>query len=46
MPAAASALLIMFKPQFAIEGTMARMMAGAWRLGVSWNACEPINIPM
>ena len=25
---------------------IARMIAGAWRFGVSWNACEPISMPM
>ena len=27
-------------------GISANTIAGAWLLGVSWNACEPINMPM
>ena len=46
VPAAPSAPSIMVLPQAAICGIIARMIAGAWLLGVSWKACEPISMPI
>jgi hypothetical protein len=46
VPAALSALSICSLPQAAICGTSASTIAGAWRIGVSWNACAPISMPI
>ena len=41
-----SELSICNLPHAASEGMIAMMTAGAWRCGLSWNACEPMSIPM
>ena len=35
-----------FAPGGDLREIIARMIAGAWLLGVSWKACEPISMPM
>ena len=46
VPAACSAPSICSLPHAARCGTSARMIAGAWLFGVSWNDCAPISMAM
>jgi ATPase subunit of ABC transporter with duplicated ATPase domains len=46
VPAAPSALSIWSCPRRRSAAISASTIAGAWRCGVSWNACEPISMPM
>ena len=46
VPAASRALSTWFCVQAAMFGISASTIAGAWRIGVAWNACAPMTRPM